>query len=147
MNTLFLLFLTLGLTTADIPIPDELKNHYRVIVNQYNTSGCSLTPFESPNIVSECQSNGTNLPYCCVTMLRSLNFPGDENSFNICFENDNGTSYFATCEQYYTPSQVETGHIFGYIVLGMAISVILAFIIYCLRKFCCSKRNEYSQFQ
>ena len=146
MNTLFLLFFTLGLTKADIPIPDELKNHYRVIVNQYNTSGCSLTPFESPNMVSECQSNGSYLPYCCVTMLRSLNFPGDENSFNICFENDNGTSYFATCEQYYTPSQVETGHIFGYIVLGMAISVILGFIIYCLRKFCCRKRNEYTQF-
>ena len=145
MNILFLLFLGLGLTKADIPVPDELKNHYRVIVNQYNTTGCSLTPHESSNIISQCHSNGTDLPYCCVTMLRSLNFPGDENSFNICLENGNETSYFATCEQYYTPTQVETGIIFGYVILGMGITLALAAFIYCFRKFCC-RNNEYAQF-
>ena len=56
-------------------------------------------------------------------MLRSLNFPGDENSFNICLENGNETSYFATCEQYYTPTQVQTGIIFGYVILGMGITL------------------------
>ena len=145
MNTLFLLCLTFGIVNADVPLPDELKNHYRVIVNQYNTTGCLTAPFSSPDAVEQCQENGTNLPYCCVTMLRGLSFPGDENSFNMCLENGNETSYFATCEQYYTPSQVQTGIILGYVILGMGISLALAIIIYCCRKFCC-RNNEYDQF-
>ena len=144
MNTLFLLCLTFGFVNADIPIPDELKNHYRLIVNQYNTTGCSSIPFNSPYAVQQCQANGTDLPYCCVTMLRSLSFPGNENSFNMCLEGGNDTSYFATCEQYYTPSQVQTGIIFGYVILGMGIAVALAIFTYCCRKFCC-RNNEYDQ--
>ena len=146
MNTLFLLCLTFGFVNADIHITDDLKNHYRVIVNQYNTTGCSSTPFNSPYTVQQCQSNGTELPYCCVTMLRSLSFPGNENSFNMCLEDGNETSYFATCGQYYTPSQVQTGIIFGYVILGMGIAVALAVFTYCCRKICCRRRNEYDQF-
>ena len=146
MNTLFLLCLTFGLVNADMPLPDELKNHYRVIVNQYNTTGCTTTPFESPYAIEECHSNGTNLPYCCVTMLRGLSFPGNENTFNMCLQSANESSYFATCEQYYTPTQVQTGIIFGYVVLGMGIALALAAFIYCFKRFCCSSRNEYNQF-
>tara|TARA_B100000123_G_C25643706_1_gene389977 strand:+ start:234 stop:674 length:441 start_codon:yes stop_codon:yes gene_type:complete len=146
MNTLFLLCLTFGIVNADMPLPDELKNHYRLIVKEYNTTGCSSTPFNSPYAVQQCQANGTDLPYCCVTMLRSLKFPADENSFNMCLKTGNDTSYFATCEQYYTPSQVQTGVIFGYVVLGMAIAAVLSVFIYCCRKICCRRRNEYDQF-
>ena len=143
MNTLFLLCLTFGIVKADMPLPDELKNHYRLIVNEYNTTGCSSTPFNSPYAVQQCQANGTELPYCCVTMLRSLSFPADENSFNMCLETGNDTSYFATCEQYYTDTQVEYGKIFGYVILGISCFVVLALIMWLIRRCCCNRNEGY----
>jgi hypothetical protein len=145
MNTLFLLFATLGFVNAAVPIPDELKNHYRLIVNQYNTSSCSVEPYNTKYVVNECQSNGTNIPYCCTTMLRSLGYVANEYSFSRCLEGENDTSNFATCEQYYTENQIEYGRIFGYVVLGITCFVVLGVLLWCLRKCCCKNRNEYGQ--
>ena len=145
MNTLFLLFATLGFVNAAVPVPDELKNHYRLIVNQYNTSACSVEPYNTNYVVNECQSNGTNLPNCCVTMLRSLGYVANEYSFSRCPVGENDTSHFATCEQYYTPSQIEYGTIFGYTVLAIACCLILVLLIICFRK-CFCQSNEYAQF-
>ena len=137
MNTLFLLFTTLvGFVNADIPVPDELKNHFRLVVTQYNTSGCSVQPFNTSYVVQQCQENGTSLPYCCVTMLRSLSFVGDENSFEMCHEGGNDTSYFASCDNYYTESQV---------VLGMGIFLALFLIVFFIRRCCCTNRDGYGQ--
>ena len=144
MNTLFLLCLTLGVVNADVPVPDELKNHFRLVVNQYNTSGCSVHPYNTSYVVDQCQENGTYLPYCCVNMLRRLNFVGNENSFDMCLENGNDTSYFATCGQYYTDTQVETGKIFGYVVLGMGVCLALGLLVYFIRR-CCCRSDGYNQ--
>ena len=145
MNTLFLLFATLGFVNADIPVPDELKNHFRLVVTQYNTSGCSVQPYNTSYVVQQCQENGTSLPYCCVTMLRSLSFVGDENSFEMCHEGGNDTSYFASCDNYYTESQVETGKIFGYVVLGMGIFLALFLIVFFIKRCCCTNSDGYGQ--
>ena len=145
MNTLFLLSATIGLVSADVPVPDELKNHYRLVVNQYNTSDCSIEPYNTRYVVNVCQTNGTNHPYCCVTMLRSLGFVSDEHSFNRCLEGVNDTSNFASCEQYYTDSQVEYGKIVGYVILGLSCFTVFIILCLCVRKCCCSNRDEYNR--
>ena len=143
MNTFFLLFATFGLVNSAVPVPDELKNHYRLILNQYNTSDCSVEPYNISYVVNECQQNGTHLPYCCVTMLRSLGYIAHENSFSRCLERENGTSNFATCEQYYTDTQVEYGKIFGYVILGISCFVVLGLIIWLIRRCCCNRNEGY----
>ena len=145
MLSLFLLCFSIGLTSADVPIPDQLKNHYKLIVNTYNTSECDIQPNNVSYLVRECQSNGSNLPYCCVDMLRSLNFVGNENSFNYCLQGYNGTSYFASCEQYYTESQIEYGKVAGYVVLGLVAFLLFLFLLYLVKR-CCCRSNEYESF-
>ena len=145
MNSLFLLCITFGIVNGDVPVPDELKNHYRLTVNEFNVTGCSSNPYNTSFVVQQCQENGTNLPYCCVGMLKSLNYVANENSFNRCFKGVNNSSYFASCDKYYTDSQVEYGKIFGYVVLGLVCFSALMFVGCLFKKCCCSNRNEYNR--
>ena len=130
-------------SVPDPSVPDALKNHYRLTLNYYNVNSCSSTPYNTSYYVQQCESNGTNLPNCCLTMLKGAGYIGTNTNFMLCNTLTNESSYYVSCEQYYTDTQVEYGKIFGYIVLAIICVLAFVLVVWTLRKCCCRRNNGY----
>lgn len=145
MLTLFVLFLSLNNVYANVPVPDEFSNHYKLVVQKYNVSNCLIKPESVLSSVSPCSPNGTMLPLCCETMLQSYYPNSTFSNISVC-NNYNNTSYFVTCDQYYTESQIEYGKIFGYVVLALVCLICVVLFLYCTIKCLrCFKSDQYDR--
>tara|TARA_B100001057_G_scaffold489807_1_gene576839 strand:+ start:1054 stop:1497 length:444 start_codon:yes stop_codon:yes gene_type:complete len=144
MLSFLVLFLSFTNVYADVPVPDEFENHYKLTVNIYNVSNCLVQPYSVYSSVSVCSPNGTSLPNCCKDMLKSYNPNALISNISMC-NNYNSSSYFASCDQYYTESQIEYGKIFGYVVLAIICLVAVVLFFYCLVKCLkCCRDDRYS---